>query len=434
MKEKHIIWIVIVAYICAMLGMYYGVKSYIDSKDSRLFQEINDRIEQIFAQQKTYVDIEYSNYWPEFKEAKIPDNPQKWHKLLGKESLTDSEKSEIETWKETYGDLASFYTLNCKQRKDVWNMVILMRDDNGLSVTHVFPYAIGFRKHNEFPSSKPEKPSASHVRDCVMEALEYDTTDPKSNYTKYFKEGSFSEKWSEIEKAGNEYYCVTKDNYPRLIRKGESLLSVVGFDGMEYLKYTNSVTAGYVFNFFWKVFEAGCTPDSYSITERFPGQTLKEKKRLWTIWSIILTTLMLGAIIPLLVIIRKREMIINESLYDKLLRLCNPANYIGGDNYDKAIVDKANDIYKRLKSISDNDIDSINAIQVEAVTELGINLIDKERIKFLKGVADPRNYLKPYNPDRVALANELFAVLSKDDISYEELAEVEEKIKMLKKS
>ena len=143
---------------------------------------------------------------------------------------------------------------------------------------------------------------------------------------------------------------------------------------------------------------------------------------------------MLGAIIPLLVIIRKREMIINESLYDKLLRLCNPANYIGGDNYDKAIVDKANDIYKRLKSISDNDIDSINAIQVEAVTELGINLIDKERIKFLKGVADPRNYLKPYNPDRVALANELFAVLSKDDISYEELAEVEEKIKMLKKS
>lgn len=432
MKEKKIIWIVVLAYIFAMIGMYYGVKSYIDSKDSRLFQEINDRLDQIFAQQKTYVDIEYSNNWPEFKEAKIPDNPKKWYKLLGKETLTDSEISEIDSWNETYGDLASFYTLNCKQSKDVWNLVILMRDDNGVSVTHIFPYAIGFKKHNEFPSSKPEKPSSSYVRDCVMEALEFITTDAKSNYTKYFKEDSFSKKWSEIENAGNEYYCVIKDNYPRLIRQGEGISTVVGFDGREYLKYFNSKTDGYVYNYFWKVFKAGSSPDTYSVSERSPGHALKDKKRMWTIWSIILTTLMLGAIIPLSIIIRKRETKMNESLYDRLLRLCNPANYINGDNYDKTIVDKANDIFKRLKSISENDIDSINAIQVDAVSELGIDLIDKERINYLKRTADPRNYLKPYNPDKVALANELYAILSKDDISYQELTEVEKRIKMLK--
>ena len=432
MKEKKIIWIVVLAYIFAMIGMYYGVKSYIDSKDSRLFQEINDRLDQIFAQQKTYVDIEYSNNWPEFKEAKIPDNPKKWYKILGKETLTDSEISEIDSWNETYGDLASFYTLNCKQSKDVWNMVILMRDDKGVSISHVFPYAIGFKEHKEFPSLKPEKPSSTHVRDCLMETLEFETTDTKSDYYKYFKEGSFRNKWSEIENAANEYYRVSQDNYPRLIRQGESILSVVGIDGIKSLKYTSSYTDGYVFNYFRKVFVAYSSPITYSVSECFSGQVTKDKKRLWTIWSIVLSILMLGAIIPLSVIVRKREIKLNESLYDKLLRLCNPANYINGDNYDKTIVDKANDIFKRLESISENDIDSINAIQVEAVSELGINLIDKERINYLKRTADPRNYLKPYNPDKVALANELYAILSKDDISYQELTEVEKRIKMLK--
>lgn len=432
MKEKQIIWIVVFAYICVMIGMYYGVKSYIDSKDSRLFQEINDNLDRIFSQQKTYVDIEYSNTWPEFKEAKIPDNPQKWFKLFGKESLTDSEINKIDSWKEVYGDLASFYTLNCKQSKDGWNLVVLIRDDNGVSISHVFPYAIGFKKHNEFPSSKPEKPSSTHVRDCLMDALKFETTDTKSDYYKYFKEGSFSQKWSEIENAANEYYCVNQDDYQRLFRQGESIISVVGFDGRDYLKYTNSVTDGYVFNFFWKVYSAVSAPVSYSVSECSPGQALRDKKQLWTIWSVVLTILLLGAIIPLSVIIRRREIIINESLYDKLLRLCNPANYINGENYDKAIVDKANDIYKRLKSISGNDIDSLNAIQAEAISELGINLVDKDRVNYLKELADPRNYLKPYNPDKVALANELYAILSKDDISYEELAEVEEKISLLR--
>lgn len=432
MKEIKIIWIVIFAYIFAMIGMFYGVKSYVDRKDSHLFQEINDKLDLIFSQQKTFVDIEYSNSWPEFKEAKIPDNPQKWFKLMGKESLTDLEKNKIDLWKENYGDLASLYTLNCKEGKDGWNMVVLMRDDKGVSISHVFPYAIGFKEHKEFPSLKPEKPSSAHVRDCLMETLEFETTDTKSDYYKYFKEGSFRNKWSEIENAANEYYRVSQDNYPRLIRQGESILSVVGIDGIKSLKYTSSYTDGYVFNYFRKVFVAYSSPITYSVSECFSGQVTKDKKRLWTIWSIVLSILMLGAIIPLSVIVRKREIELNESLYDKLLRLCNPANYISGDNYDKAIVDKANEIYKRLKSISDNDIDSINAIQAEAVSELGINLIDEERINYLKKLADPRNYLNPYNPDKVALANELFAILSKHDLSYAELAEVEERIKILR--
>lgn len=435
LNEKRIIGIVLISYIFAIIGMYYGVQSYIESKDLRLFREINDDLDLIFSQQKAFVDIEYSNNWPEFKEAAIPSSPQKVFNLFKKKSLTDSEKQELETWKENFGDLASFYVLNNKEGRDGWNMVLLMRDDNGVSISHIFPYAIGFKKHDEFPqskSSKAERPSSTYVEDCLRDALEFETTDTKSSYFKYFKEGSFSKIWSDIEKAGNEYYYVKEDAYPRLKRDGESLLSIIGLENWQNLKYTLSVTSGYVFNYFWKVFEATSYPTTFSVSERFPGQISKDRDRLRIIWGTVLTILMLGAIIPLFVIMRKREIEKNESLYDRLLRLCNPANFIDGDNYDKAIVDKANEIYRRLNSISESDVDSILAIQTEAVSELGINLINKERIKDLKELANPRNYLNPYNPDKVALANELFAILSKNSITYEELADVEERIKALR--
>ena len=435
LNVRGIIGIVLISYICAIIGMYYGVQSYIESKDLRLYREINSKLDSIFSQQKAFVDIEYSNNWPEFKEAAIPSSPQKVFNLLKKKSLTDSEKQALETWNENFGDLASFYILNTKEDKDGWNMVLLARDDYGVSISHIFPYAIGFKKHDEYPqskSSKAERPSSTHVQDCLRDALEFETTDTKSSYFKYFKEGSFSKIWSDIENAGNEYYFVKEDENVRLLRDGESLLSVLGVENWQNLKYRSSVTSGYVFNYFWKVFEAISHPTTFSVSERSPGQTSKDRDRLRIIWGTVLTILMLGAIIPLSVFMRKREIEKNESLYDRLLRLCNPANFIDGENYDKAIVDKANDIFRRLNSISENDIESIEAIQKEAVSELGINLINKERIKDLKELANPRKYLNPYNPDKVALANELYAILSKNSITYEELAEVEERIKALR--
>lgn len=39
--------------------------------------------------------------------------------------------------------------------------------------------------------------------------------------------------------------------------------------------------------------------------------------------------------------------------------------------------------------------------------------------------------MTPYNPDKVALANELYAILSKEGLTYNEMADVEEKSKQL---
>lgn len=103
------------------------------------------------------------------------------------------------------------------------------------------------------------------------------------------------------------------------------------------------------------------------------------------------------------------------------------------NSYDKDRVDKANEIYKKLLEIKPEDADAINEIQQQAVTELGmgINLIDAEKLADLKEKVNPKNYLAPYNLEKVALSNELFVILNKERLTYNEMAEVEEKSKQL---
>ena len=39
--------------------------------------------------------------------------------------------------------------------------------------------------------------------------------------------------------------------------------------------------------------------------------------------------------------------------------------------------------------------------------------------------------MTPYNPDKVTLANELYAILTKEGLTYHEMTEVEEEAKQL---
>lgn len=101
------------------------------------------------------------------------------------------------------------------------------------------------------------------------------------------------------------------------------------------------------------------------------------------------------------------------------------------DNYDKEKVEKANLIYKTLLETNPDDKEALCIVQQRAVEELGVNLIDKEFLEDLKGKVNPRKFMSPYVPDKVALANELYAILSKEGLTYNEMAEVEEKSKLL---
>ena len=126
-----------------------------------------------------------------------------------------------------------------------------------------------------------------------------------------------------------------------------------------------------------------------------------------------------------------------EKIFDKtqglwyvLERKCNPQNYMSP--YNKEMVDKANSIYAELQKTDKSDEISLKEIRRSIESELQISFIDKDEIESLKFIANPLNYMQPYNAEKVALANELYAKLQDKTIHIDELDSIKEQIEKLK--
>lgn len=432
MKRNTIITITIIAYLVALLGMFFGVDQYVKSKDQRLKAEMHNKIDEIFAGRNQYVDVAYSGYKVGYERVQIPSKPQppNIQDEESKRTLGDIYKNMQNTWSKNYGNLTSMYRTHYKgsdwagpfDYEDGWNLVILAHDYEGVYKTWVFPYAVGYIRQNDpwLSGYAPSVPSA------VNGAFEYYTTNEKSNYYGSFEKGCFDRVWSQIYDAQNEYYYMAEDEHPRFTITGSPLFEKYPTDNKPH-SYQN----GFMYNGFYKVFVAATQPQTYTIKKLAWNPDEKDKKDLWLYWGIGLTILMLIIVIPLAFIQRKHNKERDESLYDKLKRLCNPAKFISSGNYDKEKVDKANEIYKKLLDISPDNKEVLDEIQHQAITDLGISLINQDKLNELKEKVNPKNYLNPYNAEKVALANELFAILSKEGLTYNELEDVEERAKSL---
>jgi hypothetical protein len=71
------------------------------------------------------------------------------------------------------------------------------------------------------------------------------------------------------------------------------------------------------------------------------------------------------------------------------------------------------------------------SLQAEAVASLGIVLIDAEKLKDLAEKVNPQQFMNPYNPEKVKIANDLYSRLMKEGLTYEEFAQIEEESKTL---
>ena len=432
MKRSSIIRLTILVYIVAMIGMFIGVDQYIKSKDNRLRWDMHSKVDEIFKGKKQFVDIAYSGYKVGYEKIAIPSKPEpsNWQDEESKKLIGDIDEKMLDTWAKDYGDLTRLYRIHYKRTdwtdpygyEDGWNLVILEHDWEGVYQKWIFPYAVGYRRQ-EYQWLNSYMPS---IDSAVDEALDFYTKNEDSQYYGTFEKGSLDKVWSEIRDAENEYYYMSADAYPRIQTSGFPLFGEYPDD-----RKPHSCSNGYMYNGYYKVFIGQTQPKTWTIEKWSWNPDIQDKHNLWLYWSIGLTALLLLAVIPLCIIDRKRTKIKEESLYDKLKRLCNPVNFINNGKYDKEIVDKANGIYNQLMNINSEDIAALNELQKQAVTELHINLIDDEKLSDLKEKVNPKNFMAPYNPDKVALANELFAILTKEDLTYDEMAEVEEKSKQL---
>lgn len=440
MKRGNIIALAFVTYLVAMIAMFFGVNFYIKSKDNRLKGEMYKAISNAFEGRDEVVGLTYSGHRVEYDKMNIPLSPAqlaKMDKSKISQLLSPLESMEIEymadrkekEWKENYGDLYKMYQLRWKdniRKEDGWCLSVCENNKDGVSLSYIFPYAVGYKKQewSDFYSYAPS------VQGAVNEAFDFFTNNDKSQYYGMYEKNSVDNLWSKLHAASesNEYYYLEEDETPRRWVVGTRIdPEIMEKNGREVCPIKN----GSMSNGFFRVFIGRTQPATYSVKKYEWGPDERDRKKMWLYWSIGLTVLLLLVVIPLWIIGAKRQKIKDESLCDKLKRMCNPTNFMNGANYDKEKVDKANAIYKRLLEVNRDDVEALNELQQQAVAELGINLIDAEKLADLKEKVNPKNYMTPYNSDKVALANELYAILSKEGLTYNEMADVEEKSKQL---
>lgn len=437
MKRQNIIIILWLLWIASIIAVFFGVYEYIDQKKISLRSELRDNIETLFQGQSNgdafvgnddgFFYTEYSNYPVRHYTKVSKPSRSKFDSSIAAIDHKITEKIN-DKWEQDYGDISSLYELNWgdeypNQNDEGWNIVRVYcggLNEEFIHTNTIFPYKVGLKS--------TEWGNYYTVEQAVSEAYTFYTTDSKSSYSSRHKQGNVNELWNEIYKFSdqNEFYSIVESKkngwtagIPIYIPKNKSYE-----EAQRVMPYEN----GWMHNGYYRVYIAATQEKVFGISEE--GWAIdSNRNRLLLWWCVGVSILFLLLIVPLTIKQMKSNKRKSETLYQRLVRLCNPKEFI--DNYDKEKVEKANLIYKRLLETTPDDNDTLVEIQMQASSELGINFIDDSELEDLKEKVNPQRFLNPYNAEKVSLANELYAVLTKNNLTYGELMEVKEKSKLL---
>lgn len=79
--------------------------------------------------------------------------------------------------------------------------------------------------------------------------------------------------------------------------------------------------------------------------------------------------------------------------------------------YDKEKVDIANDLFIQLLRSEGNDVDILNTVKEQAVQKLGIVLSTKKLYEELLDYCDPQKFMNPYNHSAIQQANHYYSLI-----------------------
>lgn len=433
MKRSNVIAMLWVLWICLIIGMVFGVYFYIKNKRVRLRSEIRENIENLFEGQSVgtynrsesgFYDVDYSDKpIRHYKKVAIPSKPAANNEFT---AFLRHEQT-IDEWKQSYGDLVAMYELNWgdkypNQEDDGWSIIRIYcggNDDDFIQTNIIFPYKVGLKK--------TEWGNFYTVEQAVNEAFDFYSTNPKSGMADRFSKGSNHRLWSRIHDSSNEYFWIVENPNPGSWISGIPIYQPKG-KSYEEAQRTMPYENGWMHNGYYRVFIAATQERHYMIQEK-DWAVNENRNRLLIWWGISLTVLFMSIIIPLTIKESKVNKRKSETLYQRLCRMCNPSNFI--KDYDSEKVDKANEIYQRLMEVKPDDKKALMSLQAEAVASLGIVLIDAEKLKDLAEKVNPQQFMNPYNPEKVKIANDLYSRLTKEGLTYEEFAQIEEESKTL---
>ena len=186
--------------------------------------------------------------------------------------------------------------------------------------------------------------------------------------------------------------------------------------------FGNSIDVDY----FRVIIDGKCTN---KISPKFKYDYIETKENITNAsWVIFAAILFVTSILRIIDWTDKRRELKNSKLY-KLKKKSNPANFM--NPYQKDKVDKANEIYSLLMKVSPDDSKTLESLELRIENELNISRIDKNELQSLLEKCNPQNYMNPYNPEKVSLSNELYAILIKKDLTFNEFEIIKKKAQCL---
>ena len=126
---------------------------------------------------------------------------------------------------------------------------------------------------------------------------------------------------------------------------------------------------------------------------------------------------------------REREY---DNLYDELRAKCWPENFM--NPYDTERVAISNHLYSQILQFK-NDEEKLNDLRREATELLGIKFNGRNLYERLIKYFNPREYLRPYNPKSLEVANKYYLDIEsnkKDYVALENIANQSEVAEFIK--
>ena len=279
----------------------------------------------------------------------------------------------------------------------------------------IIPYAISFRKQS-FGSME----GYYSIDEILDDAYKFYTENDRSNFkrnivsnVKYFSRGPYIDNW---------YYQIVDAKEPN-------------YNTMTISSFADYRT--YMYNDSYYVFIKGYGKKMYEL-ELLDGrvkndkeQYISEKKRnifgyglssigiLLVIWSI------------LLILVIREGIESRQTFLQRIIIQTNPKRFM--KNYVESIMESANDIYSKALSIDITDKAGIMELASRAESELGLVLVSKKEIKSLRKRCNPKHFMEPYDAEKVAKANALYAKLNQKEISCAVFSQIATEIEQLYK-
>ncbi|MBR5728518.1 MAG: hypothetical protein IKX39_07720 [Muribaculaceae bacterium] len=118
----------------------------------------------------------------------------------------------------------------------------------------------------------------------------------------------------------------------------------------------------------------------------------------------------------------------SKNLFETLKEKCNPANFM--EPYDHEKVRTANEIYSKILQ-HEQDEGQLRQLREQASKQLGISFSSRLLKQELLELTNPKNFMDPYDAEKVKIANDYYQQIMKNGNDINELERIRDEVQLL---